>query len=734
MFYLCYFMTEENKKQMYPFMDYTLHIEERVEDIVSRMTLEEKVSQMFNDAHKIPRLNVPRYNWWNECLHGVASDGYATVFPQAIGLAATWNIRLMHTIATAISDEARAKHHENIRNGKIKIFGGLTFWSPNVNLFRDPRWGRGQETYGEDTFLSSRMGVAFVKGIQGDDAKYFKVIATPKHYVVHSGPEPLRHKFNAVVSKKDLFESYLPAFEACIKEGKAYSIMGAYNRTNGVPCCASKPLLQEILRDKWGFEGYVVSDCWAIQNIYKDHKVVETAPEAAALAINAGCDLFCNMFTAHPKRKKRYWQWMIDAIDQGLLTEETIEKSVKRLFMARFKLGMFDPLEEVKYQQIPFEVNDCEEHRQLALRAARECIVLLKNENNILPLNKGTKSIAVIGPNADSLSVLLGNYSGQPSKFSSFLQGIKASVSADTEIYFAKGCALTDRSKDGFEEAIEIAKKSEVVIIVLGISAKYESEEGEAKESEAMGDRVHMNLPGVQEDLLKVIHEIGRPIILVLTSGSALSVNFAKEHIPAIIHAWYPGEEGGKATADVIFGDYNPAGRLPITFYKSVEQLPDFKDYSMENRTYKYFKGEPLYSFGYGLSYTKFKYGNLEINPLKANTDKDIHLSVDIENIGKYSGDEVVQLYISNDTAPIHLPIRELKGFKRIHLKPGEVKTLSFTLKPYHLSHITEEGKRILEPGKFTVSVGGCQPGFDEDNLNILISNFEVRGEVIEFD
>lgn len=734
MFYLCYFMTEENKKQMYPFMDYTLHIEERVEDIVSRMTLEEKVSQMFNDAHKIPRLNVPRYNWWNECLHGVASDGYATVFPQAIGLAATWNIRLMHTIATAISDEARAKHHENIRNGKIKIFGGLTFWSPNVNLFRDPRWGRGQETYGEDTFLSSRMGVAFVKGIQGDEPKYFKVIATPKHYVVHSGPEPLRHEFNAVVSKKDLYESYLPAFEACIKEGKAYSIMGAYNRTNGDPCCASKPLLQEILRDKWGFEGYVVSDCWAIQNIYKDHKVVETAPEAAALAINAGCDLFCNMFTAHPKRKKRYWQWMIDAIDQGLLTEETIDKSVKRLFMARFKLGMFDPLEEVKYQQIPFEVNDCEEHRQLALRAARECIVLLKNENNILPLNKNTKSIAVIGPNADSLSVLLGNYSGQPSKFSSFLQGIKASVSADTEIYFAKGCALTDRSKDGFEEAIEIAKKSEVVIIVLGISAKYESEEGEAKESEAMGDRVHMNLPGVQEDLLKVIHEIGRPIILVLTSGSALSVNFAKEHIPAIIHAWYPGEEGGKATTDVIFGDYNPAGRLPITFYKSVEQLPDFKDYSMENRTYKYFKGEPLYSFGYGLSYTKFKYGNLEVNPLKANTDKDIYLSVDIENIGKYSGDEVVQLYISNDTAPIHLPIRELKGFERIHLKPGEVKNVSFTLKPYHLSHITEDGKRILEPGKFTVSVGGCQLGFGEDNLNILISNFEVRGEVIEFD
>lgn len=727
-------MSQKKENQKYPFMDHTLPFEERVEDIVSRMTLEEKISQMFNDAVKIPRLNVPKYNWWNECLHGVASEGYATVFPQAIGLAATWNIKLMFTIATAISDEARAKHHEAVRNGKRKIFGGLTFWSPNVNLFRDPRWGRGQETYGEDPFLSSKMGVAFVKGIQGVDPKYFKAIATPKHYVVHSGPESLRHEFNAEVSKKDLWETYLPAFEACIKESKAYSIMGAYNRTNGDPCCASKPLLQDILRDKWGFEGYVVSDCWAIPNIYKDHKIVETAAEAAALAINAGCDLFCNMFYANPRRKKRYWQWMKDAIEMGLLTEETIDKSVKRLFTARFKLGMFDPPEVVKYQQIPFEVNDCEEHRQLALKAARESIVLLKNENKILPLNKDIKSLAVIGPNADSRSVLLGNYNGQPSKYISFLQGIKMKVSSETEVYFAKGCELTDKSKEGFDEAIKIAKKSEVVIMVLGISAKYEGEEGQARESEAMGDRVHMNLPGVQEDLLKIIYETTKQIIVVLNSGSALSVNFAKENIPAIIQTWYPGEEGGTATADVIFGDYNPAGRLPITFYKFVEQLPDFKDYSMENRTYRYFKGEPLYSFGFGLSYTKFKYSNLEIKPVEAHTNKDIKVSVNIQNIGKYPGDEVAQLYISNKSVSCRVPIRELKGFKRIHLKVGETKSISFNLEPYHFSHVREDGKRVLEPGKFNVSIGGCQSGFSEDNLNIVSGNLQLSGNVIEFE
>ncbi len=723
-------MSKDNNDDKPLYMDYNQPIEERVNDLVSRMTLEEKISQMFNDAHKIPRLEIPKYNWWNECLHGVAAEGHATVFPQAIGITATWNTKLMHAVATVISDEGRAKHHEAVRNGKRIIYLGLTFWSPNVNLFRDPRWGRGQETYGEDPFLSSKMGVAFVKGLQGSDPKYLKVIATPKHYVVHSGPEPLRHKFDARVSKKDLGESYLPAFKACIVEGKAYSIMGAYNRTNGEPCCASKPLLQEILRDKWGFEGYVVSDCWAIPNIYEDHKVVETPAEAAALAINAGCDLFCNMFYSGIRRKRSYWQWMKDAIEKNLLTEETIDKSVKRLFTARFKLGMFDPPEMVQYQQIPFEVNDCEEHRQLALKTARESIVLLKNEDNILPISKDIKSIALIGPNADNLPVLLGNYNSQPSKYTTFLQGIKNTVSSGTEVHYAKGCHLTEKSKEGFDEAMEIAKKSEIVIMVLGISSLIEGEEGQARESEAGGDRLHLDLPGVQEDLLKKVHETGKPIILVLTSGSALSVNYAKENIPAIIQAWYPGEEGGAAVADVIFGDYNPAGRLPVTFYKSVDQLPPFEDYNMEGRTYRYFKEEPLYPFGHGLSYTKFKYSNLQISPKNPNTDDEITVSVDVENIGDRLGDEVVQLYLSSTSSYLNLPIRELQGFDRTTLEKGEKKTVSFTLTPENISHVNDEGKRIVEPGPFHISVGGCQPGFSEDGINIVEDDFEVIGEI----
>lgn len=739
-------MSQENSDEQPIYMDHTRVLEDRVNHLVSRMTLEEKISQMFNDAPKIPRLNIPKYNWWNECLHGVAAESFATVFPQAIGIAATWNVELMFKVATAISDEARAKHHEALRNNRRKIFGGLTFWSPNVNLFRDPRWGRGQETYGEDPYLSSQMGINFVKGLQGDDPKYLKVVATPKHYVVHSGPEPLRHKFDAVVSKKDLWESYLPAFEACVIEGKAYSVMGAYNKTNGIPCCASKPLLQEILRDKWGFEGYVVSDCGAIQNIFEDHKLVDTPGEAAAMAINAGCDLFCNMMTTTMRRKRKLWQWMKDAVEMKVLTEETIDKSVKRLFMARFKLGMFDPPEIVKYQQIAFEINDCEEHRQLALQTARESIVLLKNEKNTLPLKKDIKSIAVIGPNADVKSVLLGNYNGQPSKYTTFLQGVQNKVSSGTKVHYTQGCALTNKSKDGFKEAQEIAGKSDVIIMVLGISARYEGEEVPENvnpnletgslnmpvESEARGDRLHMNLPGVQEDLLEEIHKIGKPIVLVLTSGSALSVNFAKENIPAIIQVWYPGEEGGNAVADVIFGDYNPAGRLPVTFYKSVDQLPPFEDYNMEGRTYRYFKGDPLFPFGYGLSYTKFKYCNLQISPDNPKTDGNITISVDIENVGECDGDEVVQLYLSNKSPALNLPIRELKDFKRVFIKKGKKISVEFILTPRSVSYINEEGKRIVEAGKFELSVGGGQPGFTKEEINIEIGNFELVGENIE--
>ncbi len=717
----------EQKEPLY--MDPNKPLEARVDDLISRMTLDEKISQMTNDAAKIEHLYVPKYNWWNECLHGVASAGVATVFPQAIGIAATWNIELMDEISRVISDECRAKHHDAIRRNKRRIFLGLTFWSPNVNLFRDPRWGRGQETYGEDPYLSSRMGVSFVKGLQGDDPKYLKLVATPKHYVAHSGPEPDRHTMDLKVSKKDLYESYLPAFKACVQEGKAVSVMPAYNRLNSEPCGASKPLLEDILRDELGFDGYVVSDCGALTDIFQNHKVVETPEEASAMAINAGMDLFCiGLITV--RKKRVVWKWIKGAVDKGLLTEEKIDESLKRLFTARFRLGMFDPPELVPYAQIPFEKNDCEEHRALALRAARESIVLLKNDNNILPLNKNMKSIAVIGPNADDLDVLLGNYNGDPSRYTTFLQGIKNKL-PKTEILYTKGCALTNKSTEGFEEAIEIVRKSDIAIVVLGISHLYESEEMMASESEAKGDRVHLDLPGVQEDLLKELHSTGTPIILVLTSGSALSVNFAKVNIPAIIQAWYPGEEGGAATADVIFGDYNPAGKLPVTFYKSVDQLPDFLDYNMEGRTYRFFKGEPLYSFGYGLSYTKFHYSNLQLSSNKVKTDENISVSVDVENIGKISGDEVVEVYVSNKTASIRVPIRELQGFKRISLNSGEKKIVTFTLTPTQFSIINEDGKRLVEPGNFGISVGGCQPGYSEDGKNIVEGDFVVVGEII---
>ncbi|MHA1489633.1 MAG: glycoside hydrolase family 3 C-terminal domain-containing protein [Promethearchaeota archaeon] len=725
---------KEDEKPLY--LDYSQPFEKRVDDLASRMTLDEKISQLFNDAIEIKRLNIPKYNWWNECLHGIGFAGLATVFPQAIGLAATWNTKLMSEVAIAISDEGRAKYHEFARNNQRKIFQGLTFWAPNINIFRDPRWGRGQETYGEDPYLTSRMGVVFVKGLQGNDSKYLKLVATPKHYVAYSGLESERHFFDAKVSKKDLWETYFPAFKACIQEGKAASIMGAYNRVNGEPCCGSVTLLEDILRKKWGFVkwGHVVSDCGAILDFFKYHKVVETGIEAAAMAINAGCDLFCSIGIFTKKRKRIKWDWIKGAVEKGLLSEDTINKSIKRLFEARFRLGMFDPPKIVPFARIPYEVNDCEEHRNLALKAARETIVLLKNENNILPLNKDVKSIAIIGPNADNLDSLLGNYSGVPSRYTTPLNGIKNTVSSETKVYYSKGCPLKEKSTESFNEAIEIAKKSEIVILVLGISLRIEGEEGEAAESDLRGDRIDLKIPEIQEELLKTIHTTGKPIILVLTSGSALAVNYAKENIPAIIQAWYPGEEGGAAIADVIFGDYNPAGRLPVTFYKSINQLPNFRNYSMEGRTYRFFKGEPLYPFGHGLSYTKFKYSNLQISPDKIETDENISVSVDVENVGKFDGDEVVQLYVSNISNPIKYPIRELQGFKRITLNKGEKKTVSLVLNPSQFSRVDAEGRRLIEPGEFSISVGSCQPGFNVSEDSITSRNIKIIGEIKEIE
>ncbi len=854
------------------YKDATLPIEARVEDLVSRMTLEEKISQMVYDAPAIERLGIPKYNWWNECLHGVGRAGVATVFPQAIGLAATWNTELMYRVAVAISDEARAKHHEALRQSIREIYTGLTFWSPNINIFRDPRWGRGQETYGEDPYLTARMGVAFVKGLQGDDPRYLKLVATPKHYAVHSGPEPDRHHFDARADERDLRETYLPAFKACVKEAKAVSVMGAYNRTNGEPCCASPTLLENILRQEWGFDGYVVSDCWAILDIYQHHKVVETAEEAAALAVKAGCDLNCG--TTYPA--------LHEAVAKGLIDEATIDRAVKRLFTARFRLGMFDPPEEVGYAQIPYEVNDCPEHRALALRAARESIVLLKNEDNLLPLSKDLQSIAVIGPNADDLQVLLGNYNGTPSRATTPLEGIRKKVSPATKLYYARGCEtaegvpplsvvpstylrpvdadanqtgltaayydniefegepalsrvdpavdfvwkgttpLTGRMGDAFAvrwtgslvppvtgtyklgvsglsgyalyldgklivdywgihhpitrtkeveleagrfyslrldyvnrgsdpqvqllwsvpgadyltEAVEAAQKAEVVIMMMGLSPALEGEEMPVQvEGFVGGDRTDIQLPRPQEELLRRIHALGKPMVLVLLNGSALAVNWAAENIPAIVEAWYPGQAGGDAIADVLFGDYNPGGRLPITFYKSVEDLPPFEDYRMEGHTYRYFRGEPLFPFGFGLGYTPFVYSDLQLSAKMITPSEPLTLSVEVQNVGQHASDEVAQLYVSDVTASVPVPIRQLQGFERIHLEPGETKRVTFTLTPRQLSLIDDEGRRVIEPGEFQVAVGGRQPRPEDlmgEGTAVLIGTFEVVGEVTE--
>lgn len=677
---------------------------ERAQALASQMTLEEKISQLMNDAPAIERLNIPAYNWWNECLHGVGRAGIATVFPQAIGLAATWNPALLHRVATAIADEARAKHHEAQRNGITAIYTGLNMWAPNVNIFRDPRWGRGQETYGEDPFLTARLGVAYVTGLQGDDDKYLKVVATPKHFAVHSGPEHSRAYFDSHPTERDLWETYLPAFEACIREGKAASIMGAYNRLNGEPCCASPRLLQEILRDRWGFDGFVYADCGAILNIYKFHKVVATAAEAAALAVNAGCDCDCgDVYSA-----------LGEAVEQGLIDEATIERALARAFTARFRLGMFDPPEQVAYAQIPYSVNDSAEHRALALQAARESLVLLKNDTGTLPLSKSVQRIAVIGPNADDPEVLLGNYNGTPSSSVNPLQGLKALAPADIEIVSTLGCGTFANDQAGFEEAVKLAESADVVIFVAGLSQALEGEEGQKEGLPdglvSQGDRLRIELPDVQEALLRQLHETGTPIILVLLNGSAVAVEWASRHAAAILEAWYPGEEGGTAIAEAIFGTYNPGGRLPVTFYRSTADLPDFEDYRMQGRTYRYFEGEPLYPFGFGLSYTQFEYRNLHLSADRLVRGGHITVSVDVTNVGSRAGDEVVQLYLCAERDGY--PLRQLGGFQRLHLQPGMSQRVTFSLTNVQFTRVCDNGERVLEDGSFRLTVGGGQPGW----------------------
>lgn len=837
------------QSQQYPFQNPDLPLEQRLDDVLSRMTTEEKVAQTVFDAPAIPRLGIPSYNWWSECLHGVARAGLATVFPQAVGLAATFDSDFMLQVATAISDEARAKHNEFLRHDDRAIYQGLTFWSPNINIFRDPRWGRGQETYGEDPYLTSRMAVSFIRGLQGDNDKYLKLVATAKHYAVHSGPEPERHSFNAETGERDLLETYLPAFEASVEEAGAQSVMCAYNAFRGDACCSSDLLLEDFLRRDWHFDGYVVSDCGAIRDIFRGHDLVGTAPEAAALAVKAGTDLNCG----------RVFPSLNQSLEQNLIDTATIDQAVRRLFRARFRLGMFDPPSRVPYTSIPYSVNNSDAHKALALEAARKSIVLLKNADGLLPLAKDVGSLAVIGPNADRLSVLEGNYYGSAERLVTVLEGIRNKVSSASKVYYAPGCDIASGmppvepipspylyplesngrvhgltgsyyrsaspegrpvltrvdpivdftwvkstpvsdwpadefsarwegflvppvsgtyqlganglnsyqlSLDGEElvrfrgvheagrnmkpveleagryyrvalefrnsgaapqiqlvwsmppsdhsiEALEVARKSDVIVFVGGLTPHLEGEEMRVQiDGFSGGDRTKLSLPATQEALLAKLVDLGKPVVCVLLNGSAVVSASANSGAGAILTAWYPGQSGGDAVADVLFGDYNPAGRLPVTFYESVKELPPFEDYSMKGRTYRYFDGPVLYPFGYGLSYSQFHYSDLKVEAGRIAEGGEGTVSATVKNVGGRAGEEVVELYVRDVQASAPVPLHSLAGFTRIRLNAGESRTVRFPVTAKQLSLINDQNQRVLEPGDFEITVGGEQPGF----------------------
>jgi beta-glucosidase len=721
----------ETEKPAY--LDANLSFALRARDLVSRMTLEEKVTQMLHQAPEIPRLGIPAYNWWGEALHGIARAGVATMFPQAIAMAATFDADLLRQAAEIIATEGRAKFHEFQRRGDRGIYKGLTFWSPNLNIFRDPRWGRGQETFGEDPYLTGRLGVAYIRGLQGVDSKYLKAAACAKHYAVHSGPEAERHSFNAVVSVKDLRETYLPAFAEAVREAGVEAVMGAYNRTNGEPCCGSETLLKKILREEWGFRGHVVSDCWAIKDFHENHGVTRTAPESVALAVNQGCDLNCgNMYLN-----------LLLAHQEGQVSEEAIDQAVIRLMITRMKLGLFDDPAQVRYAQIPYEINDCREHREFALEVARQSLVLLKNEADLLPLKKEEiRSIAVIGPNADSREALIGNYFGTASRYVTVWEGIRDAVLPETRAFYARGCHLfRDRFNglgephDRLAEALAAAAQADVTILCLGLDAELEGEEGDTSNEYASGDKPNLELPGDQQLLLERIQRIGKPLILVLISGSALAITWADQHVPAIIQAFYPGAEGGRAIASLIFGEYSPAGRLPVTFYRSDAELPDFRDYSMANRTYRYMKNEALYPFGYGLSYTRFEYRNLYLSRSTINAGENLECRVVVKNVGERSGMETVQLYLKDVEAQAVAPRWQLRGIRRAFLNQGEEREVRFGLTPRQMALIDNEGGCRLEPGRFEVYVGGSQPDQRSQQLTgtaVLKASFDVVGPSLE--
>ena len=698
---------------------------ERARKLVAQMTLEEKAFQTVNGAPEIKRLGIKAYNWWNEALHGVARAGVATVFPQAISLAATFDEDFIEKVADAISTEGRAKFNMQQKYDDTDIYKGLTFWSPNVNIFRDPRWGRGHETFGEDPYLTSRLGVRFVEGLQGHDENYMKAAACAKHFAVHSGPEDLRHSFDAKVNRQDLYETYLPAFKACVQEAKVEAVMGAYNRTNGEPCCGSKTLLHDILREEWGFKGHVVSDCWAIRDFHEGHCVTSGPLESVSLAMNNGCDLNCG----------ELFLYLAEAVKQGMVSEERLDEALVNLFTARMKLGVFDEKGSTPYDDIPFTVVDSKEMQQLNLEAAEKCITLLKNEDHLLPLDKSKiKTIGIIGTNANNRRALVGNYEGTASRYYTISEGIQEYVGDDVRVLLSEGCHLhfysisnLSKGRDRISEVKGVCDESDVVILCLGLDSGLEGEEGDTGNQYASGDKPNLNLPGKQQEILEVAYASGKPVILILLSGSALAVTWADEHIPAIIQGWYPGAQGGRAIARILFGEKNPEGRLPVTFYRTTEELPDFTDYAMKGRTYRYMENEALYPFGYGLSYTDFTYSTPSLSS-DTITEDGITISAVLMNDGKREGTETVQVYVK--ALREGTPNAQLKGIKKVTLQPGEKREVSVKLPLSAFALYDEEAVNRVGMGEYLVSIGGNQPDKRSEKLTgKKVATMKIKAE-----
>lgn len=678
----------------------------KAEQLVAKMTVEEKASQLRYDSPAIARLGIPAYNWWNEGLHGVARAGQATVFPQAIGLGATFDPDLLEKIADVVATEGRAKYNAFSKKDDRDIYKGLTFWSPNVNIFRDPRWGRGHETYGEDPYLTKCLGISFVKGLQGT-GDTMKAAACAKHFAVHSGPEAIRHEFDATVSMKDLEETYLPAFEGLVTEAKVEAVMGAYNCVNGEPCCASK-MLQAKLREDWKFQGHFVSDCWAIRDFHESHMVTNTPQESAALAINLGCDLNCG----------NTYLYIMKAYEKGLVTEEVITEAAVRLFTTRFLLGLFDGSE---YDIIPYSEVESPEHLKLSEKAAEESFVLLKN-NGILPLKKeNIKTIGIVGPNANSRKALIGNYHGTASRYITVLEGIQDYLGEDVRVLTSIGCELfRDKTEplaythDRLAEALTVADNSDVVILCMGLDESLEGEEGDTGNSYASGDKETLQLPEVQIQLMHAMAKCGKPIILCLMAGSDIDLGYAAEYFDAIMVLWYPGAQGGKAAAKILFGDISPSGKLPITFYNSLESLPDFTDYSMKGRTYRFLEGRAQYPFGFGLTYGKVKVSDAIVQSDKQN----VAIKAIVQNEGNVDTQEVIQVYVKNIDSPDAVKNPELCGFLRIYLKSGENKKIKIPISPNAFSVVNEKGERKEDGNNFEFYVGCSQP--DEKSIQLL--------------